>query len=112
MRIGEKEGLFDRCYDSIDASVEAVFNLMLPDAYDLPPHPAELFEVPLIPLSVFTYFLFPKVRNCMLPSGKSVPMPIITVNENGDLRSWEYDVGFPRKVLYMFLESQSPFMKL
>ncbi len=39
-------------------------------------------------------------------------MPKIAVNENYDPRPREYDVGFPRKVLYMLPKPQSPFMKL
>lgn len=65
---------------------------MLPDADDPPAKGAEFLEVASVTLPIGPELLSPEGRQLMLPSGQSPTMPEVTVYEDRNLLSREYDI--------------------
>jgi hypothetical protein len=69
---------------------------MLPQPQYLPAHRSKLPKIALIALTIATDLRFPKRRHIGCPNRKSISMPKVTINENGDFAAWENDIGFTR----------------
>jgi hypothetical protein len=78
---------------------------VLPEADHLPSHVSELSMIPFVPLPVFRNFLLPRIGYFMLPGWKSIPVPEISIQENGDSGSTEDDVRPAGKLFDMLPES-------
>ncbi len=77
-----------------DAGLWFAFELALPDPNNSPARTPEAAKVSNVPRPVAGDFLLPEAGDVVFPRRKSVAMPKLTVDENGDLRLSEHNIRF------------------